>query len=502
MARYTYDRLSGQDNNFLLWESPALPMHVGGTQIFEAGPLMNEDGGIRFDEIKRLTESVLYRIPRYRQKIQWIPGQKHAVWVDDAQFNIDYHFRHTSLPRPGTEAQLKLLTARVMEHSLDRSRPLWECWVVEGLEGDRFALINKIHHCVLDGAGGVDLAQILLSTLPEREIHAAPRFLPRPKPSDRELRVDEWSHRIAAPLKSLGDLAHFARDTSDLADEVSRQLRTIGSLASWKAVPASETPINGEIGPHRIIEWRSLSLEHMKAVKKALGCTINDLVLTLVSNAIRELMLRRQVHPQDLDFRVSSPVNVRPEAQRGQLGNHVSSWILRLPLGERDPLEQLEVIRASTHALKRDNQASAVELVNTVLDWLPIDVQAASRGTINMIVTNVPGPPFPLYTLGAKMLSIVPLPPLIDNVGLAIGVLSHDGKVCWGFNADYDRVPDLAEFADDVERTFENLAGAVGVSSETLVPEPPPPVPEGSELRTWQHPAGDVTDTEPRSAGS
>ncbi len=161
MSSYQYERLSDQDNAFLAWETPTLPMHVAGTNILEAGRLRTDLGGIDFEAIKRLTESVLHLIPRYRQKLAWIPGEDHAVWVDDDHFNLDYHFRHTSLPRPGTDAQLKTLTARLMEHPLDRSRPLWETWVIEGLEGDRFAMVNKIHHCMIDGASGVELLQLL-----------------------------------------------------------------------------------------------------------------------------------------------------------------------------------------------------------------------------------------------------------------------------------------------------------------------------------------------------
>ncbi|MBW2385565.1 MAG: wax ester/triacylglycerol synthase family O-acyltransferase, partial [Deltaproteobacteria bacterium] len=196
MSRYQYERLSVQDNDFLVWETPALPMHGAGTNIFEAGCLRNEHGGIDFEAIKRLTESVLHLIPRYRQKLVWIPGEDHAVWVDDDHFNLDYHFRHTSLPRPGTDEQLRLLTARLMEHPLDRSRPLWETWVVEGLERDRFATVNKFHHCMIDGASGVNLFQLLLSRTPDRETREVRRFIPRPTPSPRDLRNDEWIRKL------------------------------------------------------------------------------------------------------------------------------------------------------------------------------------------------------------------------------------------------------------------------------------------------------------------
>ncbi len=489
MAQYKYDRLSGQDNDFLLCEEPTLPMHVGGAQIFDAGPLLNEDGGINFEAIKRLTESVLYRIPRYRQKLAWVPGEAQAVWVDDAQFNLHYHFRHTSLPRPGSEEQLKLLTARIMEHPLDRSRPLWETWVVEGLDGGRFALINKIHHCMIDGASGVDLSQILLSTELETTIREAPHFIPRPVPSDSELKADEWARRVSRPLRAGAELLNFVRATPNLSKEVVERVTALGELASWKAVRASETPINGVVGPHRTIEWHSIPLSHLKAVRKSMNCSINDVVLCTVTGAVRELMHRRQVHPEDLDFRVSSPVNVRPDRESGAMGNHVSSWILRLPLEHANPVDQLEAIHEKTLELKSTNQAVAVKMITAMVEWIPLKIQSAATGTINMIVTNVPGPPFPLYLLGAKMLDIVPLPPLLENVGLVVGVLTYNGNAYWGFNADYDQLPDLDEFAGEIKRAFEALAKACGVDLESLpTQEEAPAVIPPTEPRAWRHP--------------
>ena len=463
MARYQYERLAGQDNDFLLWESPNLPMHVAGAQIFEAGPLRNEHGGIAFDEIKRLTASLLHGIPRCRQKLAWIPGENHAVWVDDEHFNLDYHFRHTSLPRPGTDEQLKLLMARLLEQPLDRSRPLWETWVVEGLEGDRFAMVNKIHHCMIDGASGVELSQLLLSRTAERKIREAPPFIPRPSPRARELRYHERLRRLGAPLAAARSIVNFVRESEDPGGEVRRRVQALAKLAEWKTQPASPTPINGSIGPHRIVEWASMSLADVKAVRRSQKCTVNDVVLATVTGAMRRLMQRRQVDPRKLDFRVSTPVNVRQDRERGELGNYVSAWLVRLPLAREDPLAQLREIHASTQQLKESDQASAVKLVTDSLAWLPFSVQSLSVGTMNSIVTNVPGPPFPLYLLGAEMQQVIPYGPLMENVGLVIGVLSYNGRLSWGFNADYDRLPDLADFRIAIENAFERLAAAAGV---------------------------------------
>jgi len=464
MATYAYDRLSGQDNDFLEWETPKLPMHVGGIEIFAAGDLRNAEDGIDFESIKQLTESLLYRIPRYREKLAFIPRENHAVWVDDEHFNLDYHFRHTSLPRPGTDDQLKRLAARIMEQALDRSRPLWETWVVEGLEGDRFALISKVHHCMIDGAAGVDLSQILLSNTPNRTIREAPRFIPRPMPARRELIRDERLRRLSLPLVALRNWRAFKSETDDLRSEVRTRLRALREMAAFKAIPTSDTPLNGTVGPHRVVDWLNMPLAEVNTVRSQFGCSINDIILTTVTGAVRRFMRHRQVRPESLDFRVSTPVNARRENDPHIMGNHVSSWILRLPLGEDDPVRQIEAIRETTQRLKDSHQAIAVEMLNGLKEWLPFNIQSASVGMMNMIVTNIHGPDFPLYMLGAPLEEVYPLPPLIENLGLSIGIISYNGNLSWGLNADYDRVPDLDDFCFGIRRSFERIAEAAGVA--------------------------------------
>jgi WS/DGAT/MGAT family acyltransferase len=463
MAHYNYKRLSTQDNDFLLWETAALPMHTSSIQLFEAGDLANEPGGIDFERIKRATEFTLHRMPRYRQKLSWVPGGRQAVWVDDSRFNIDYHLRHISLPRPGNDAQLKRLASHIMEVPLDRSRPLWETWVIEGLEGGRFATIMKTHHCMIDGSSGMDLMGQIMTTEPHSEIPESPRFVPSPQPSAGVLRRDERAHRWSAPARLAGQLRRFVGESEDLGKEIQDRVRALGNLAQYKLKPASQTPLNGEIGPHRVFEFADISLADLKAIRKQLDASINDLVLTIVTGALRRFLTRRSVRLRDLDFRVSTPVNVRTERDRG-FGNRVSAWIVPLPLGEADPLRQLERIRAHTRELKDSNQAIGIEFVNALNEWIPIDLQSVSAGTQNMIVTNVPGPQFPLYMLGAKLLGIYPQAPLIANVGLVIGLISYNGRVCWGLNADQDRVPDLADFRADILRSFERLAEAAEVA--------------------------------------
>lgn len=467
MSNYNYDRLSGQDTSFLLWETANLHMHVASTLIFELGPMATASGGVDFEAFKRFTDSILHRIPRYRQKLKWIPVEERPVWVDDANFDIDYHIRHTSLPKPGTDAQLKMLSARVMAQQLDRNRPLWEIWVVEGLKDDRFAIISKIHHAMIDGASGVDISQILMRTNRDREIHERPAYLPRPEPTSRELFMDAMRLRLRAPIRALRGIQSFRKETENVRDELLLRTRAVRAAIASQASNASETPINGELGPHRVFDWLNVSLDDVKAIRRALDCTVNDVVLTIVTGAFREYLTHRRMRPEELDFRVQAPVSVRSDEERGKLGNRVSGWLIRLPLDESDPLRQLARINETTRELKETHQALGAEIILSVMDMMPnslvsLGAQAAA-GTMNSIVTNVPGPQFPLYILGAEMLGMYPQVPLLANVGLGIALVSYNGRVCWGFNADLGLVPDLPVFVDMVRASFEALADAADI---------------------------------------
>jgi WS/DGAT/MGAT family acyltransferase len=464
MPRYAYERLSAQDNSFLLMEQPNVHMHVAATQIYEAGPLRTAEGGIDVDAFKRAIESVLHLIPRYRQKLQWIPFENHPVWVDDWRFNLGYHIRHTSLPRPGTDTQLKQLAARIMAQQLDRTKPLWEFWVVEGLQGDRFAVISKVHHCMIDGESGAELMQVMMSVTPE---HSAPEpvsYIPRPAPSSFELWRDEWNRRLNLPLAMTRSLRAFNRQTEDMRQEIVTRAQALAELLGYAISAPSETPLNGRIGPHRRVDWLSMPLDDVKVVRRALGCTVNDIVLATVTGAVREYMTRRRVNPDVLDFRVSAPVSVRREEERSALGNRVSSWILRLPLAEADPLKRVEKIRHVTQALKRSQQALGVEMLMAAAEWAPAQLLSlgsrATSGPINMIVTNVPGPQIPLYTLGARLVEMFPQVPLLENTGLCVALVSYDGRLFWGFNADPEMVPDLPNFARAITSSFVALRDA------------------------------------------
>jgi WS/DGAT/MGAT family acyltransferase len=463
VRKYNYDRLSAQDATFLLFEKPGLYMHVSATQIYELGPLRTALGGVDFERIKAFVASVLHRIPRYRQKLAWIPLEQRPVWIDDASFDLSFHVRHTALPKPGSEAQLKKLAGRVMAQHLDRERPLWELWVVEGLEGDRFAIITKIHHCMIDGLSGVDLSQILQS--PDKhatEPGDAPRFHPRPAPTPAELLRDAVAWRLSTPLRALRGLRELQRETDDLRSELEARWRAIRSLYGEGLEKVSETPINGDNSPHRSFDYWRQPLADVKALRRALGATVNDTVLTIVTGAFRDYLARRGCDPSQLDFRIQAPVSMRSEEERGTLGNRISAWTVPLPLGEEDPRRQLERIQATTRELKESRQALAVETMMSVMDAMPSQLLSlASRqaqGTVNSIVTNVPGPQLPLYLLGAELLGMYPQVPLMLGVGIGIALISYNGSLCWGFNADAARVPDLADFVAGIRAAAQRVA--------------------------------------------
>lgn len=468
MARYSYERLSAQDNSFLVAENPKTHMHVTAMLIFDAGPLAKPGGGIDIEAVKRGTEAVMHMIPRYRQRLKWIPLEGRPVWIDDRNFNLDYHIRHTALPRPGGPEELKRLCARIMAQQLDRSRPLWEYWVVEGLQGGRFALITKIHHCMIDGGAGVDLATILMSMTPEHEPSEPVAYIPRPAPSSMELLRDSLVERALLPLEMVRGLRHVGRNAASLSKEFWVRAQALSELVGWAVVPASETPLNGHLGPHRRFDWLMMPLAEVKAVRRAFGCSVNDVILATVAGAVRDFLGRRRVRPDDIDFRVSAPVSMRREGDRGQMGNRVSSWIIRLPIGEGDPVRRVEEIRGVTEELKRSKQALGVETIMQIAEWTPpvlLSLGArATAGPINMIVTNVPGPQFPLYLLGAKLVESYPVVPLIGQTGIGIALFSYDGKLCWGFNGDYELLPDMRYFVGAIERSFAALREAAGVS--------------------------------------
>ncbi len=464
MAHYAYERLTALDNSFLILEGPNAYMHVASTMVFDAGPLRREDGGIDAEALKERIGASLHRIPRYRQKLAWIPFENHPVWVDDDNFNLDYHVRHTALPRPGSEEQLKRLSSRIMQQHLDRARPLWEIWVVEGLDKERFALVTKVHHCMVDGVSGVDLMKVLMSPTPDAPLpEEPPRFVPRRTPSALELFRHELGRFVQLPLSALRDVRGFVREADDARQEILVRLRAAAETLGASLRSASPTPLNRAIGPHRRFGWMTMDVAEVKAVRRALGGSLNDVVLTIVTGAVRRFLERRGVRVRGLEFRVMAPVSVRATDQDGTLGNRVSAWVLPLPLDEDDPRDRLRRISERTSELKDSRSAVGAEILTQVAEWTPSNLLALGARNVtrllpfNLVVTNVPGPQFPMYMAGARMLEVFPHVPLAGNLGLGIALLSYDGRIHWGFNADYDVVPDLEDFVADTRDSLAEL---------------------------------------------
>jgi WS/DGAT/MGAT family acyltransferase len=463
VARYAYDRLSALDSSFLLFEDGCSHMHVASTAIFEGGPLATGDGGIDIDRIREYVGARLHRIPRYRQRLEYVPLENQPVWVDDDRFNLAYHVRHTSLPKPGDERQLKRLSARIASQQLDRGKPLWEAWFVEGLEGGGFAMISKVHHCMIDGMSGVDLLEVLLDVSSETLIEEPPVYIPRGVPNPGELLRDEVLDRLSAPVQVAGRLL---RDPLGLVRDVADGVRALSETLLAGIKPPSETPVNQEIGPYRRFDWHTMDLDRVKDVKNQLGGSLNDVVLATVAGAVRRFLGRRRVSTSDMTFRVMVPVSVRTRSERGTLGNKVAAWMAELPIAEQDVLRRYALVRETTARLKGSKQALGAEMLTRVTEWTPstllaLGARLAHRGLpFNLVVTNVPGPQVPLYLLGARMLEIYPLVPLFARLGLGIALFSYSGRLHWGCNADWDVVPDLHDFVRAVEDAFDELHAA------------------------------------------
>jgi WS/DGAT/MGAT family acyltransferase len=462
MSESPYERLTALDASFVDIEDVNVHMHVAAALLFDPGPLADPEGGLDMEGIRSYVASRLQFIPRYRQRLAYIPFERHPVWVDDDRFNLFYHVRHSSLPRPGSERQLKRLCGRILSQKLDLTKPLWEIWVVEGLEGGRFALITKVHHCMVDGISGVDLLTVLLSPEPLAVVPVPEVWRPRTPPTAGQLVAGEVWRRAAMAADALRGARRVVADPLAALESMRGTWEGVAEILA--APPSSATPINPpHIGPHRRFDWLRLDLAEVKGVKERLGGTLNDVVLATVSGAMRRFLGGRGLSLEGSDFRAMIPVNVRRQSERGALGNRVAQMIAPLPLAETDPCRCLARVSVTTQELKRSHQVEATEFVEQVGDWTATAVLTqlvrltAFRRPFNIVVTNVPGPPVPLYLLGARMLASFPMVPLYANQGLGIALFSYDDGLYWGISADWDAVPDVHDFVEFLGTSFDEL---------------------------------------------
>jgi WS/DGAT/MGAT family acyltransferase len=496
MATAHKDRLSSVDASFLHQEGRASHMHVGAVMIFEGPPPAREDFLAQID-------SRLHLVPRYRQKLAFPRFEMgRPVWVDDPRFNIGYHVRHTALPSPGGVEQLRLLAGRIYSQRLDRSKPLWEVWLVQGLEDNRFALINKTHHALVDGVSGVDLATVLfdVSPVPGEGPDSDEDWTPAPEPTQAELIAEGVKGAIRAPVDIAGSLLKAARDPGATIRAAREAAEGIGEIAWAGLNPAPETPLNVPIGPHRRVWWVRSSLDDFKAIKNAVGGTVNDVVLAVVSGALGRWLRTRGVRTEGLELRALVPVSIRPAGTERDLGNQIAAMRGPLPVYATDPLDRLEIVMGAMAHLKQSKQALGAEVISGLNDFAPPTLLAqASRlnfstRLFNLIVTNVPGPQFPLYLLGRELQELAPIAFLPEDHAMAVAIMSYNGSVDFGLLGDYDAMPDLDVFADYLDDALAELMEAAGVGR--------PSAPVRSPARTSRPRSSDPASTAARTSSS
>ena len=457
------DRLSSVDASFLSNETSNSHMHVGAVLIFEGPPP-------HYDDLLDHVRSRLEQVPRFRQKLVFPPLEAgRPLWADDPAFNLTYHLRHTALPSPGSEEQLRKLTGRVFSQQLDRSKPLWELWLVQGFERDRFVILTKTHHALVDGISGVDIATVLFDIKPSPEpAEQIAQWAPGAEPSTPHLLARAATEAAATPLRLAGRLATAVQHPGPTAHRAREALEGLGELAWALANPAPDVPLNVENGPHRRFAWVRSELATFKQIKDGLGGTVNDVVLAVVSGGLRHWLRRRGVKTEGLELRALVPVSIRAEDERGQLGNRIAAMRGPLPVYVDDPVRRLQIVREAMEGLKQSKQALGAEVISRFNDFAPPTLLAqASRinfstRLFNLIVTNVPGPQIPLYVLGRELQEVFPVAFLPENHALAVAIMSYYGRINFGLLADYDALEDVDAICAGIGRSISELVEAAG----------------------------------------
>ena len=473
MAQAHGDRLSAVDASFLAQEGPTTHMHVGAVTIFEGPPPSYEAFA---DHIR----SRLHLVPRYRQKLAFPPLESgRPVWVDDPSFNLEYHLRHTALPAPGSEVQLRALAARIHSQQLDRSKPLWELWLVQGLDDGRFALIAKTHHALVDGVSGVDLATVLfdIEPMPREVEHDGTPWVPEPEPSAAQLAARGLRSAIKTPFDLAARAVEAATHPTETIEAAKEAVEGVGEVAWAGLNPAPPTPLNVEIGPHRRFTWVRCSLDDFKTAKNAFGGTVNDVVLAVVSGALQRWLRSRGVRTEGMEMRALVPVSLRSKEEMNQLGNRLALMRGPLPVYIEDPVARLRVVMQAMGDLKESKQAAGAEVLTGLEQFAPPTILAqASRMNFstrlfNLIVTNVPGPQIPIYMLGRQLVDLFPIAFLPRRHAMAVAIMSYNGQIAFGLLGDYDAMPDLEEFGGHLEASLAELVAAAGKRSR---PKPKP----------------------------
>ncbi|HWB69885.1 MAG TPA: wax ester/triacylglycerol synthase family O-acyltransferase [Solirubrobacterales bacterium] len=460
------DRLTAVDASFLTNESSSSHMHVGAILIFEGPPP-------KYVDLVEHVRGRLKQVPRFRQRLVVPPlDTGRPLWADDVNFNLGYHIRHTALPEPGGEEELKRLAGRIFSQQLDRSKPLWELWLAQGLERDRFAILTKTHHAMVDGVSGVDIGTVLFDLEPVPQ--TAPTqddWVPRPEPRTTELMARGVSDAATLPVRLAERAVEAIRHPETAARRVGEALEGLGEVFGAFANPAPAMPLNQEIGPHRRFVWARSELATFKRIKDALGGTVNDVVLAVVTGALREWLQGRGVRTEGLELRALVPVSIRAEDEHGQLGNKIAAMRGPLPVYVADPVRRLRVVSEQMEGLKRSKQALGAEVISRFNDFAPptLLAQAAritfSTRLFNLIVTNVPGPQIPLYVLGRELEEVFPVAFLPQNHALAVAIMSYNGSVGFGLLADYDSMEDVEVISQGIANSLAELEAAASAGA-------------------------------------
>jgi diacylglycerol O-acyltransferase / wax synthase len=464
----TGEPLTPLDASFLEIEDHAAHMHVASVMTFDGEPPA-------YEELLEAVEERLHLVPRYRQRVAFVPfGAGLPRWVDDPHFNLRYHVRHSALPAPGREEQLRALAGRVFANPLDVDKPLWELWLVEGLEGDRFAVVAKTHHALVDGIAGVDLITVLFDSAPEPMVPPVrgSRWVPRPMPPGVQLLAEGLADRMTAPL----EVGHVAREAVShprrAVEGAAKWALGMASLATSALAPAPASPYNVRIGPHRRFAWVRWPLASAKSVKNELAGTVNDAVLTAVALALARHLDRRGVATEALELRAFVPVSVREESARGETGNQVAGLMTPLPVWAREPSTCFELIHDAMAGVKESGQALGAKALTELSGLASPTILsqamrlASRRRVFNLVVTNVPGPQWPLYLLGRQMADLIPMVPLASGQALGVAVMSYNGRLYFGLSGDWDAMEDLDDLAEDLRDAIAELEEAADVHAE------------------------------------
>jgi diacylglycerol O-acyltransferase len=462
------DRMSPLDATFLHVEDSVSHMHIASTLIFDGPPPAYED-------LLEMISSKLHLVPKYRKVVRFVPLQlSRPVWVDDPYFHLPYHVRHTALPTPGGADELRRLVGRVMSQPLDRARPLWELWMVENYGDNQWAIMSKVHHCMVDGVSGTELLSIVLDIAPDPPRLTPAPWTPEPAPTGLELAVEAVGAMAVSPFEQITAVRNFAR----VPREALEQTMQLGQgLLGFRSLlrPTTPSSLNGPIGPHRRYDWAETSVDDIKRVRKSIGGTFNDVVLTAITGGFRSLLESRG-ETTDRVLRTMVPVSVRPRDARGvavgdgSLANKVSAMFARLPIAVADPVERLHAVSAQLSDLKDSQQAVAGETLTSISGFAPPALLAlgarlatkAAQRNVNTVTTNVPGPQIPLYVLGRRMRSAYPYVPLAGQIRIGIAIFSYDGAVTFGVTGDYNAAPDIGVLCQGIEDEMAKLLEVAG----------------------------------------